>query len=248
MIPLQRGDLPPEVESSLHRLTAEVMGSGDRLRTAKLAWKRESFRRDTYPPVLECLRTMAHGTDCCMYCGHDLADQIDHFVPVVIDPARTFSWPNHLLACGPCNTRFKNRLFEVDEAGRPLLIDPTAEDPFRHLHLVLSTGEYLGIDDRGDYTIATVGLNREKRPEARRQAMAVTAFAIEKWWSARTDGDRAAVDTAASVVRGQPFAGVFQSMLRQAVRAEADLFFEGVQGRERLLTLLRDPVLRSAFA
>ncbi|MFJ4668002.1 HNH endonuclease [Kitasatospora purpeofusca] len=155
---------------------------------------------------------------------------------------------NYLLACSACNSRFKRQLHAVDALGAPLLIDPTVDDPFRHIHLVLNTGEYLGITDRGDCTIATVGLNEDKRPEARRQALSVMVLVIEKWWSATSSGNRAGVATAVSVLRDQPFAGVFQAMLRQAVREEADLFFEGIEDGVRLLELLRRPELRAGLS
>lgn len=248
MIPVQRSALPEEVEARLAALTEEVADGADGLQVAKRAWKRNSFRRDTYPPVLSRLKEMAPGIDCCMYCGQGLADTVDHYVPMDADPARAFSWLNYLLACSACNSRFKRQLHAVDALGVPLLIDPTVDDPFRHIHLVLSTGEYLGISDRGEYTIATVGLNEDKRPEARCHALSVMALVIDKWWSATSSGNRSGVATAISVLGTSRSCGVFQAMLRQAAREEADLLFEGIEDKVRLLDLLRRPELRAGLS
>ncbi|MFJ8472197.1 hypothetical protein [Kitasatospora sp. NPDC094011] len=241
MIPIRRLDLPAAAESKLAVLTAEVEKSGQRIRTAKLAWKRETFRRDAYAPALAKLKEMAPGHECCMYCGQDLADHVDHYVPINFDPLRAFLWLNYLLACSTCNSRFKKELHDVDDVtGVPLLVNPTVDDPFAHLHLVLTTGEYCGLTRRGDYTIATCGLNAGKRPAARRHALDVMSLALDKWWKAKEDGAPEGISNALSVIRDQPFAGVFQAMLRQAVTGQADLLFAGIDDG-RLLHILRSP-------
>ncbi|MFJ1707865.1 HNH endonuclease [Kitasatospora sp. NPDC088346] len=228
------------MESKLAILTGEVEASSDRLKTVSLAWNRQTFRRDGYAPALEALRGMAAGHDCCMYCGQNLADHIDHYVPVHSDPMKAFMWLNYLLACSTCNSRFKKGIHEVDSVGVPMLVNPTAEDPFVHLHLILDTGEYFGISDRGEYTVRTCGLNSEKRPDARRHALELMSLAIGQWMNARVEGALAEMDRAASVIRDQPFAAVFQSMLRQAMRVDADVLFSGI-GDAQLLNMLRDP-------
>ncbi|MER7771611.1 HNH endonuclease [Kitasatospora sp. NPDC096140] len=241
---MRRLELPGAVELRLGVLTREVTattGSVEQVRTANLAWKRKTFRRDAYAPALGRLKEMAPGHDCCMYCGQNLADHIDHYVPINVDPLQAFSWLNYLLACSTCNSRFKKGAHAVDDTGIPMLVNPTVEDPFVHLHLVLDTGEYCGLSPRGEYTVSTCGLNADKRPEARRHARNVMSLALERWWTARDRGLPDEMSHALSVIRDQPFAGVFQAMLRQAVRSEADLLFAGIRDNARLLDILRSP-------
>jgi hypothetical protein len=57
----------------------------------------------------------------------------------------TFELTNHLLACSRCNSHAKRSLFPRDEYGNPLIIDPTTEDPWEHMRLTPSTGEYVAM-------------------------------------------------------------------------------------------------------
>ncbi|MDY0810698.1 hypothetical protein [Kitasatospora purpeofusca] len=57
-------------------------------------------------------------------------------------PVSAFDWTNHVLACSLCNSHLKKAVFPLDPDGKPLLIDPTAEDPTPHLRLVLAVGQY----------------------------------------------------------------------------------------------------------
>jgi hypothetical protein len=102
---------------------------------------------------------MAPGIEQCMYCG-DTGTEIDHFEPISRNPLRTFDWLNHLLACVNCNSRAKLAAFPIDAHGHPLLIDPTAEDPFDHLRLSLPFGRYEPLTDKGRTTIKVCSLNR----------------------------------------------------------------------------------------
>jgi len=43
-----------------------------------------------------------------------------------------YAWENLLIACAQCG-RFKGRQFPLSNNGTPLLIDPTAEDPWEYL-------------------------------------------------------------------------------------------------------------------
>jgi hypothetical protein len=95
-----------------------------------------------------------------MYCGDNLGTDIDHFEPISSAPVKTFEWLNHLLACSFCNSNQKRDLYPLDPSGKALLIDPTSEDPSRHLALILSNGEYRALTPRGQASIEVFGLNR----------------------------------------------------------------------------------------
>ncbi|MDT3400647.1 hypothetical protein RKE29_29280 [Streptomyces sp. B1866] len=246
MIPIRRAPLPADLALRMDALTKEITDREvpARLPHARTLWKRAAVRRDVHAPLRELLRTMAAGLGCCMYCGHDLADQIDHHVPVVLAPVRAFCWFNHLLACSPCNSRFKRDQHRQDALGNSLLLDPTRDDPFQHLHLTLDEGIYVDLSPRGRFTIDACGLNRDKRPEARQRARRDIGHHIEGWWRAHRDGDiRRAADYLAAI-RDQPFADVCQYMLRQAVHEAADVFFAASPD---ILPLLRRPEVRRAL-
>lgn len=99
------------------------------------------------------LEIMAHGRYCCNYCSDSRGTDIDHFEPLAEAPLRTFDWGNHLLACSRCNSHAKRENFPRDRSGRPLLVDPTVDDPWDHLRLTPSTGKYFAVSRRGRTTI-----------------------------------------------------------------------------------------------
>lgn len=88
------------------------------------------------------LKKMANGLARCMYCEDSQGDAIDHFWPRSRYPEQSFEWDNYLLACAHCNSNRKRDQFPVDSAGRPLLIDPTRDDPSAHLVLAPNTGQF----------------------------------------------------------------------------------------------------------
>jgi uncharacterized protein (TIGR02646 family) len=89
--------------------------------------------------VLQVLRQMMGPRERCMYCLDSHGCDIEHFRPKSSFPAHAFRWPNLLLCCTECG-RFKGVQFPT-ERGRPLLIDPTAEDPWRFLEFDPDTGD-----------------------------------------------------------------------------------------------------------
>lgn len=96
--------------------------------------------RQTKPlkTVLSVLKTMAGERQRCMYCDDSHGTDIEHFWPKTPYPERMFRWLNLLLCCTECG-RFKGECFPVD-TGTPVLIDPTADDPWRYLDFDPDTG------------------------------------------------------------------------------------------------------------
>lgn len=74
----------------------------------------------------------------CMYCLDSHGSDIEHFRPKSRFPRFAFRWTNLLLCCTECG-RFKGALFP-QVGRRPLLINPTAEDPWTHLDFDPATG------------------------------------------------------------------------------------------------------------
>ena len=85
------------------------------------------------------LGEMAGSRQRCMYCEDSRGTQIDHFWPIARYKERTFIWDNMLLVCSACNQKKGDR-FDLDASGKPLLIDPTAEEPWDFLYFDSGTG------------------------------------------------------------------------------------------------------------
>jgi hypothetical protein len=249
VIRIVRPRLPTELEASLLALTQEmaltpVPERGDH---AERMWERKSVRRDVYQQVREALKDMAPGWDCCMYCGNHLADTVDHFVPKSRCALRTFYWPNLLLACSTCNTRFKGNKHRSDGLVGSLLIDPTRENPFDHLDLGLASGVYRPVEGspKGEWTIDVCGLNTGKRPRVRADTWLNLTDDLKGWARARGEGDVRNMRRKVYRMRTQPFADVCYAALHKAVSDDAPSVF--AEEEPGLLDLLRDDELRASF-
>ncbi|WP_204138402.1 HNH endonuclease [Halomicronema sp. CCY15110] len=145
------------------------------------------------------LEEMCSGNRRCCYCEDSVADEVEHIKPKSLFPELTFTWSNYLYACGSCNINKNNKyaLFIAGvltsiisstvppNPGHDVFINPRQDDPMSFLDLDLGqtiedgTFWYLpkhglsprGIDyQRADYTINTLGLNRDFLVEGRRNA------------------------------------------------------------------------------
>ncbi|WP_439681765.1 hypothetical protein [Embleya sp. MST-111070] len=247
MIHIKRVDLPRDVVTRMEDLTAAITAkpAGDeRKQLAEKKWRNTTVRTQVRRPLAETLASMAPGRQHCMYCGDNEGTDIDHHQPMASNPLRTFDWLNHLLACSNCNSHQKRGQYPTDAAGRPLLIDPTAEDPFDHLLLTLALGEYHPLTPKGVATIAVCGLNRPLLTRGRQQARRVVDLSLRGWEDGLRRGDGTAMASAIPTIREQPFADVCQSMLRQAGAPGADIVFADAPG---VLELLRTPELSHAL-
>lgn len=205
-------------------------------------WKRTSVRQNVHASLRQVLAGMAPGIECCMYCGDSQGADIDHFEPLARNPLRTFDWLNHLLACSTCNSHNKGSRFPLDLDGSPLLIDPTTEDPFDHLLLTPTLGEYRGLTPKGSATIEVCALNRPTLTRGRQQAHRVVLMCL-KQWSEAFEHDPGAMREAVITVREQPFADVCQSLLRLALSPGAAKVIDDLH----VLDLLRRAELRQAL-
>jgi hypothetical protein len=212
----------------------------ERAENARASWRSAPVRK----PIRAVLGKMAAGFETCMYCGESRGTDVDHFEPIARNPLRTFDWLNHLLACSTCNSHQKGKRFPVDRDGNPLLVDPTAEDPFDHLLLTLSLGIYSPLTPKGEATIAVFGLNERGLPRGRMHARKVVGLALREWDRARACARSDEMQEQVRTVQDQPFADVCQSMLRQAFSPGADVVFSDSPD---LLVLLRKPELREAL-
>ena len=245
MIRLQRLDLPLDTVTRMDGHTEEIKKSEKPKDKARYLWKHTTVRRHVHPALLTALGEMAPGRERCMYCGDNQGSDIDHFEPLSTAPLRTFEWKNHFLACTICNSHHKRHVFPRDAGGRPLLIDPTIQDPLDHLHLVLGTGLYIGLTPQGESSIEVFGLNaRGALVKGRHDAYSTARLFLEQW---RAAAERGQTDKARDTVRiawDRPLADVLASMFHQAAYPHAKTLFSG---EDDLLGLLRDPALRADF-
>src|SRR5687767_5607453 len=121
MIYIRRIPLPVPLADELNALTS-VLAAQTEVKARDL-WGRARVPRQG---LRSLLNRMAPGHQRCMYCGDSEGTSVDHFEPISRNRLRTFDWLNHLLACSFCNSSQKGSRFPVDEAGQPLLIDPSA--------------------------------------------------------------------------------------------------------------------------
>lgn len=134
----QRRDLPAPTQKALDRKQADA-DTKQAAGTLNIgaSWK---SARQTKPvkTALGVLQTMAGNRQRCMYCGDSHGTDIEHFWPKQRHPERMFRWPNLLLCCTECG-RFKGENFPL-ENGSPLLVDPTADNPWQFLDFDPVTG------------------------------------------------------------------------------------------------------------
>lgn len=78
----------------------------------------------------------------CMYCLDAHGTDIDHFWPKARYPRHAFRWDNWLLCCTECG-RIKGSQFPLARNGRPLLVNPCAEDSWLHLDFDVDTGNLM---------------------------------------------------------------------------------------------------------
>ena len=164
--------------------------------------------RQTRPlkTALSALKTMAGERQRCMYCGDSHGTDIDHFWPKTPYPERMFRWLNLLLSCTECG-RFKGDRFPVDN-GTAVLLDPTADDPWRHLDFDPDTGNIAARFDtdandwsqRGMKTVEILQLDRREALNA----------SYQKTWR------RLRIRLEAAIHEAAPDSGVLANALREA--------------------------------
>ena len=161
--------LDPPVQSDLdNRQRAVDQNRNDAAFSANDEWKK-ARQTPTLRAALDTLRQMMGERQRCMYCLDSHATDIEHFWPKTPYPQRMFVWLNLLLCCAECG-RFKGDRFPLAD-GVPLLVDPTAEDPWDHLDFDPTTGNVVARFDTAanEWTAkgqATVGLLQLDRREA----------------------------------------------------------------------------------
>ncbi|HEU4410024.1 MAG TPA: hypothetical protein VFS43_32515 [Polyangiaceae bacterium] len=169
-----------------------------------------------FDEIRQTLASMASGRDRCMYCEDNQGTGIDHFRPKAHYPFDAFSWPNYLLACSSCNSNDKRDQFPLDAKGKPLLIDPTAEDPLRHLALTTKTGELVSRTRKGRKSIEVFGLDRQLLNDGRRAAWLTIERHIVWYAQCRRLGRNREARVVEWLIRKESFSSVLSHLVRMA--------------------------------
>ncbi|GAA3577327.1 hypothetical protein GCM10022419_068180 [Nonomuraea rosea] len=169
-----------------------------------------------------------------MYCSDSRGTDVDHFEPIKLSPFRTFDWMNHLLACSSCNSNAKRDLYPVDSVGAPLLIDPTVDDPFDHLRLILSTGAYRWNTSKGQATIEVFQLNRADLRRGRELAFPRCQAMLRDYLRLQGSGKGRDALKMLNALQEQPFADVLHAMYRTMTIPGADIVLGGLEVLEAL--------------
>jgi uncharacterized protein (TIGR02646 family) len=169
-----RRALPPPTQGALDRRQQKA----DQKRTAAGTLNVQSTwnsARKTKPlaTVFKTLKEMAGERERCMYCGDSHGTDIEHFWPKTPYPERMFRWPNMLLCCTECG-RFKGERFPLDANGLPLLVDPSAANPWDFLDFNPDTYNFVARFDlatnapsaHGATTVDLLQLDRREALEA----------------------------------------------------------------------------------
>ncbi|MEV0187574.1 HNH endonuclease [Kitasatospora purpeofusca] len=189
---------------------------------ARERWRRaRTVRRD----LKSLLESMVSGLSRCMYCGDSQGTDIDHFKPIAHDPAYTFAWVNHFLACSHCNSNQKRDQYPCDGSGACLLVDPSAEDPNSHLSLTLATGAYTARTPKGEATIEVFGLQRPVLQQGRARAFVRCRSMLRDWLLQSEAGNPAEAHEVLDSLRVHPFADVLHAMLHRADSPGAPVVF-----------------------
>ncbi len=211
MIRIVRVSLQGGLVAKLARRTAALKTANADPQKARKAW---ASARAEKQGIRQHLAQMAPGIERCMYCGDNRGTDIDHFEPIREFPTGTFEWLNHLLACSTCNSNQKRDLFPRDSSGTVLLIDPTRDDPMRHLRLILRTGDYRPLTPQGEASVTVFGLNRRDLTRGRAGAFEMARAALCRAHHLLGQGrDDEALDCLRALAE-QPHASVLHEMLR----------------------------------
>lgn len=163
---LKRPCLPKEIERYLEKRQLSAKN-----KDIENEWK-SARQTNSLKSVLTILQKMMGVRERCMYCVDSHGADIEHFRPKALYPQHAFQWPNLLLCCTECG-RTKGSQFPMHR-GRPLLIDPCSEDPWRHLDFDPDTGNLTarfdvranGWSAKGSKTVEVLGLDRREAVSA----------------------------------------------------------------------------------
>lgn len=183
MIHLTKLPIPDALVQHAAEWTAELLAAiaaGTKLSTARK-------RRYNNSEVKETLLRETHGK--CAYCESKLTHitygDIEHIIPKVSAPERTYEWENLTTACDICNTT------KSDKEG---MVDPYAHDPeqvhFRFMGPMLTI---MPGSEQAKLTLTELALNRAALMEKRKDLLEDLGRRLEEIITTRDDATRGAL-------------------------------------------------------
>ena len=245
MIHLPDPGLDSGANRRLDQYQREVDAAGDYLNRVaeanRLFKSRNTKRNRTFRKVRETLARMCSGARRCVYCEDSAGDEVEHIQPKDLYPCLVFVWANYVYACGRCNVKKRNKFAVVAEnrlvdvtrkqgapviapaPGAPAFLNPRIDDPLAFLDLdldgtfALLPGDDLSETDqeRAEFTIETLGLNRDVLRQARSTAFGSYRARLLEYVS---KGRHAAAQELSDLVdslRAMPHPTVWAEMKRQ---------------------------------
>src|SRR5262245_15352784 len=135
MIRVHRQPIARNLRAALASRQTEANGyrpPDPRIDRAWTNFRRAAIGRAVYQALKATFRSK------CAFCERVNAKTADHFYPKERYPRRMFWWPNLLLCCAECNP-VKGDFFPFVDR-RPVLVDPTREEPLDFFQWDLATG------------------------------------------------------------------------------------------------------------
>jgi uncharacterized protein (TIGR02646 family) len=201
--------------------------------------RRDSLDEDIFfsEELLRALRPVFH--EKCAFCEVELRD---HGIAMHFRPLRfghddstngkdyylwfAFEWRNLFYVCAHCakskgdnfpiageRTDFLSTFEQAEEGESALLIDPTAEDPGRHLRFLFN-GNVVPETDAGGNTIRHFDLNRQELIEARRRCIDELCELV-----AMDDASDSELRLRRLISRENSHSGALQNVLRRALKS-----------------------------
>jgi uncharacterized protein (TIGR02646 family) len=218
-LPLSQGSLRFLKEERAD-LVAKKRSTKTQLKKARALWPQQ--RNRAFRELKATLAKMSSGLKRCMYCEDSSGSGIDHFWPMSSYPLKAFEWTNLLLSCSTCN-QSKSARFRLDASGRPLLLNPTEDDPALHVQLTPRTGKFTDLTERGRESLETYGLNRPELAKGRSNAWAAIQSLLIDYAGQRQRGDHATAQALEAVIRQAQFSCVLAYLLAVAQSPGASL-------------------------
>lgn len=250
---IEREDISPKVVKWFEKWTEVIRQNGATPDAARTRWsgarrtEKVQLAYDTLVRMNGCLG------ERCVFCEHDRAYEIDHFIPISLAPLQTFDWDNHFLSCSGCNSRNKRSRYSSGSGpltstvsaefidfvpnGRStysipagtLPVNPCEEDPRSHLRPLIS-GEMAMYTPEGVWTVELFGLDDRRLIEQRKQVWDIQPRWISDYASHRQQGDGyRALEYARKIVKS-PCRSVLREVVEMAQGDQAIAFgLEGVK-------------------
>lgn len=237
---LRRLSLSAKTIRFLGQRSERVSQATDSQAEARKLWR--SKNNQAFREIKATLAEMAPGRERYMYCEDSQGTDIEHFHPKTTYPEKAFEWENYLLACSHCNSNEKRDQFPLDDDDRPLLIDPTREDPLDHLALSPRTGKYRPRGPKGQPSIEVFGLARAILEGGRKDAWTALEVLLVRYGRLSNANEHDQAARIAGTVQKYPFSGVFAYMLHIVDGPGAELVDaacrEAIEGHPEIRTWL----------